>query len=144
MVEEKRNWAHSAVVARPLCMRKVPGSIPGVSISFRIAPLRPPAGHFATHHNVCFLTPQPTPTQRHCDNPFKYDGETRYCLSSTLPRRLLPRHHHHFPTIQNLTIRAFSPSPVSPGCLFHFTAIKERWDMLRALKSLGSSSKLPT
>ena len=26
------NWAHSAVVARPLCMRKAPGSIPGVSI----------------------------------------------------------------------------------------------------------------
>ena len=25
------NWAHSAVVARPLCMRKAPGSIPGVS-----------------------------------------------------------------------------------------------------------------
>ena len=24
-------WAHSAVVARPLCTRKVPGSIPGVS-----------------------------------------------------------------------------------------------------------------
>ena len=25
------NWAHSAVVARPLCKRKAPGSIPGVS-----------------------------------------------------------------------------------------------------------------
>jgi hypothetical protein len=27
-------WARSAVVARPLCKRKVPGSIPGVSMYF--------------------------------------------------------------------------------------------------------------
>ena len=42
-------WARSAVVARPLCKRKAPGSIPGVSNSFFLLTLSPLKRYTRTH-----------------------------------------------------------------------------------------------
>jgi hypothetical protein len=51
-------WAHSAVVARPLCKRKAPGSIPGVSILF--ASLA-----------ACFLRPAAGPQMQRLSDPIR-------------------------------------------------------------------------
>ena len=56
-------WAHSAVVARPLCKRKAPGSIPGVSIPFILHGCDHEGGHFALPH-IPPYTSSPSPFKK--------------------------------------------------------------------------------